>query len=87
MAHYKKLYRKIKNNPKDVRFDDLEILLTRVGGFESTPGSGDHYGFSHPDLPNPITVDSRGKHKPLKPIYVKKALQAFEELNPDFIAD
>lgn len=87
MAHYKKLYRKIKNNPHDVRFNELEKLLTKVGGFESEPGDGDHYGLTHPDLPFPLTIDTRGKHKPLKAVYVKKAIKYFEDLNPDFIAD
>lgn len=84
MGHYEKLYRKIKNNPKDVKFYELEKLLTKVGGFTSHPSKGDHYAFTHPDLDFPITIDSRGKHRPLKPIYVKKAIRIFEELNPGF---
>lgn len=33
MAHYKKLYEKIRNNPKDVSFQDIDKLLTKIGGF------------------------------------------------------
>lgn len=84
MGHYEKLYRKIKNNPRDVKFRDLEKLLTKVGGFSSHSIKGDHYAFTHPDLEYPITIDTRGMHKPLKPIYVKKALRVFDELNPGF---
>ena len=32
MSHYKKLYEKIKNNTKDVSFEELDKLLTKVGG-------------------------------------------------------
>jgi hypothetical protein len=34
MGHYKKLYERLKNSPKNVRFEELENLMTRVGGFE-----------------------------------------------------
>lgn len=84
MGHYEKLYLKMINNPKDVSFDDLHKLLTKVGGFDSRQGSGDHYVFSHPDLIEILSIDSRGKRKPLKPIYVKKALAAFQETNSKF---
>ena len=56
-----------------------------MGGFESHPGKGDHYNLSHPDMDEILTIDTRGKRKPLKPIYVRKALKTFEELNEDFI--
>jgi len=84
VGNYQKLYRKIKNNPKDVKFNDLEKLMTKVGGFTSLPGKGDHYSFVHPDLDYPIVVDTRGKRKPLKQYIVKKCLRVFEELNPHF---
>lgn len=84
MSHYKKLYRKIKNNPRDVRYEDLEKLMIKVGGFDVSTGKGDHVGFTHPDSINPITVDTRGKHKPLKRPAVIECLQAFDEYNPNY---
>lgn len=84
MGHYEKLYAAIANSPNNVRFDDLCNLLTKVGGFECHPGKGDHYNFSHPDLVEILTVDSRGKNKPLRPIYVRKALKAFRQVKPVF---
>lgn len=74
----------MKNNPKDVRFEDLEKLMTRVGGFETLPGKGDHVVFVHPDTGVQITVDTRGKRKPLKRYIVNDCLKLFDELNPDF---
>jgi predicted RNA binding protein YcfA (HicA-like mRNA interferase family) len=86
MGHYKKLYMKIKNNPHDVMFDDLHKLMTKVGGFNSRAGKGDHHVFSHPDLEDTeITVDTRGRHKPLKTIYVKKCIKYFDQVNPNFM--
>lgn len=82
MGHYDKLYDKISSNVKDVSFSDLHKLLTKVGGFDCRQGIGDHYVFSHPDLTVIVSVDSRNKGKQLKPIYVKKALAAFKEANP-----
>ncbi len=50
MGHYEKLLQKIENNPADVTFDELEKLMTKVGGFTCRSGKGDHYTFSHPRL-------------------------------------
>ena len=83
MSHYEKLYNKMKNNPKDVRFQSIDKLLTKKGGFiRKNPGSGSsHYTYSHPDLVDIITIP---KGKPIKPIYIKKALGAFDIVNEDF---
>ena len=77
MGHYNKLLQAVGNNPADVSFDDLEKLMTKVGGFTCRKGKGDHYTFSHPKLQEILTVDSRGKRRPLKAIYVKRALVLF----------
>ncbi|WP_071844271.1 type II toxin-antitoxin system HicA family toxin [Selenomonas sp. oral taxon 478] len=77
MEHYNKLLQAVENNPADVSFDDLEKLMTKVGGFTCRKGKGDHYTFSHPKLQEILTVDSRGKRRPLKAIYVKRALVLF----------
>ena len=81
MGHYEKLLHDIENNPSDVKFDALHKLLTKVGGFDCRNGKGDHYNFSHPDLEDILTIDSRGKKGPLKAVYVKKALRLFKEVN------
>lgn len=77
MGHYNKLLQAVENNPADVSFDDLEKLMTKVDGFTCRKGKGDHYTFSHPKLQEILTVDSRGKRRPLKAIYVKRALVLF----------
>ena len=80
MGHYNKLLQAVEKNPADVSFDDLEKLMTKVGGFTCRKGKGDHYTFSHPKLQEILTVDSRGKRRPLKAIYVKRALVLFRRV-------
>jgi poly-D-alanine transfer protein DltD len=82
MSHYKKLYDKIKNNPKDVSFEELDKLLTKVGGFSrrNPNGGSSHYIFYHPDLEEHISIK---KDNPVKVIYVKKALELFEIVRED----
>lgn len=84
MGHYDKLYQRIKQNPKNVMFGDLETLMIKIGGFTSKPRKGDHYSFTHPDLKRVIILDSKGKRKPLDIAAVKDALCAFDEMNPKF---
>lgn len=77
MSVYNKLYLKIKNNPKDVSFKEIDKLLTKAGGFtrRNPKGGSSHYTYSHCDLSKIITIP---KNKPVKPIYIKKALRAFD---------
>jgi predicted RNA binding protein YcfA (HicA-like mRNA interferase family) len=83
MSHYKKLYEKIKNNPKDVSFDEIDKLLTKIGGFtRRNPSKGSsHYTYSHPDLMDIITIP---KDKPIKTVYIKRALKVFETVKDEF---
>lgn len=79
MGHYQKLYQKLKNNPKDATFEEMDKLLTQFGGFtRKSPGSGSsHYTYSHPDLKDILTVV---KDKPVKVVYIKRALEALEQI-------
>lgn len=77
MSHYEKLYEKIKNNPKDISFNEIDKLLTKMGNFSrrNPRGGSSHYTYSHPDLREIITIP---KNRPVKAVYIKKALAAFE---------
>lgn len=83
MGHYEKLYEKIKNNPKNVRFDEIDKLLVKVGGFNRTnpKGGSSHYTYSHPDLDSIITIPKR--EKPVKTIYIKKALKYLNRIKEE----
>ena len=81
MSQYYKLYKAIKNNPYDVDFKDIDKLLTKVGGFDVRNSGSSHYVYYHPDLPDNITIPI---NRPVKPIYIKKAIEAFDRTNPEF---
>jgi len=84
MGRYEKLYEKIKNNPRNVSFEEIDKLLCQIGGFSRrTPRSGSsHYTYSHPDLIQIITIP---KDRPIKACYIKVALEAFEMIINDLI--
>lgn len=47
MSKLEKLLQKIKNNPRQVRFEELDKILTRSGFDRSQPGSGSsHYVYT-----------------------------------------
>jgi predicted RNA binding protein YcfA (HicA-like mRNA interferase family) len=72
----KKRLEKLKQNPKNVSFDDLRLVLEDFG-FELKGVVGSHHTFS-------ITIDNETQiltvpfRRPVKTIYVKKALQLIE---------
>ncbi len=78
MSKRKKRLQKLRNNPKDVSFDDLRLVLEDYG-FELQNIVGSHYTFR-------IMIDENPHllvipfHRPIKPIYVKKALQLIDRL-------
>lgn len=78
MGGLEKLYAKIANNPKGVRFEELDKLLKKYGFQRRQPGGGSsHYTYWHPQLPEILTVPYG---RPVKAIYVKKAIAAIEKL-------
>ncbi len=51
MSKLEKLLQKIKNNPKQVRFDELDKILTRSGFTRRQPRSGSsHYYYTKGSL-------------------------------------
>lgn len=87
MSHYKKLYYKIKNNPKDVGFAEIDKLLTNVGGFVRRNKGSTHYIYSHPDLKGIDDYVNIPYNKPIKECYIKRAIEKFELANPHFVGD
>ena len=66
----------LKRRRRSVRPQKLHRLLDRPG-FTRRAGKGDHWVYTHPRLPYPLTVDPRN---PLLPAYVSKAIRAIEEV-------
>lgn len=78
MTRFDKLYNQIVNNPKSVKFEDLDKLLSGFGFECRQPrGGSSHYTYHHPRL---IDVLSIPKARPIKAIYVKKAIATIERV-------
>jgi hypothetical protein len=75
MTQCEKLFERIKNNPKNVSFEDLAKLLEYYGFTYRKQTSGtSHYYFSKEGC-EPFTIP---KHKPVKSVYVRRALARIE---------
>lgn len=69
----------LKKRRRSVRPQEMDSLLIDAG-FQRRYGKGDHWVYSHPELPYPLTIDPR---TPLLPAYVSKAIRAMEEVLND----
>ena len=79
MTKLDKLFSDIVNNPKDVRFEDIDKVL-KYYGFEcrNPKGGSSHYTYFHSLLPDILTIP---KSRPIKAVYVKKAISAIQQLD------
>lgn len=78
-----KLYEKIKNNPKNVSFEEIDKLM-EAGGFVRRTCKSSHNVYTHPDLHGIDDSINIPFKRPIKPFYIKRALIKFEEANPEF---
>lgn len=77
MAQKERLLEKLNENPTNVRFEDLDRLLQEYGFECRQPrGGGSHYTYKRKGC-RPITIP---KHRPVKSVYVKRALALIENL-------
>jgi len=73
-----KLIASIRNNPKNVDFNDIDGLLRYFGCTVRQKGRGSsHYTYSHPTVKSPLCIP---KDSPIKAIYAKRALQMIDEI-------
>jgi len=79
MTQIQKLYGRIKNNPRNVSYDDLSKLMEYFG-FE-VRNRASHYTFRHERLKEIITV----KKEPgqIKAVYVKRCLAAIDVISKE----
>ncbi len=73
MSRYDKLLEKMKNNPKNISFEDLKKVLEKEGYLGINTG-GSHWVFRKEGQES-ITIPYK---RPIKIIYVKKVLQLLE---------
>ncbi len=81
MAKRDKLLKRIQQNPKDVSFADLRGLLEQFG-FELERTRGSHHSFLRL-VGGKKTVIVLPYKRPLKEVYVKKALALIAEIVAD----
>ena len=78
MSKPEKLFAKIKNNPQDVRFDEI-CKIAQVFGFRYKGGKGSHKVYSRKGIPEILNFQNvRGKAKPYQ---VKQFLKIIEDYN------
>ena len=68
--------RRARQNPKNVRFSEL-VRIYEDHGFTVRPGRGSHYVAKLPGTPIREVIP---RQNPMKPRYVKKALDIIDEI-------
>ncbi len=79
MGRKEKLLEKIKNNPRDVRFEEIDKLLSYYGFVKRNTG-GSHNVYKHEELPLRLSIPF---NRPIRRPYIEEALKAIESLNID----
>ena len=67
---------RMRENPRDWRIEDLEVLALHFALSVRKPG-GSHVIFFHSQLPEMLSVPAR---RPIKPVYVRRFLAMIDEL-------
>ena len=77
MSKHEKIIQKLCQNPKNVRFEEIDTLLCGLG-FEKRQRGTSHVTYTIPGR-HPLTIPFR---KPfILPVYVKQILQLLDELD------
>ena len=77
MSQLEKLLERIRNNPKTVRFEELEKILTKAGYKSRQPARGSsHYTFFKAGK-RILTIPK--KYPFVKEVYVKQVIEALAE--------
>jgi predicted RNA binding protein YcfA (HicA-like mRNA interferase family) len=84
MSKKEKRLQRILQNPKDVRFSELDVVLTEYGYERRQSGKGsNHYVYSHPEVNMLVTLVSHGQDDILPEYQVKKAIKSLKFLLED----
>lgn len=78
MARIAKLFGKVRNNPQNIRFDELCRLLEAVG-FAHARTRGSHTLYTHPDHPTLLVNLQSGSDGKAKVYQVKQVLAMIDE--------
>jgi len=80
MVKKQKLYQKIINSQKNVKFNDL-LRLVQAFGFELDRIKGSHHTFKHPEIEDAFLQLQPTKNNEAKPYQIKQFLSLIEEYN------
>ena len=79
-----KLYKKVINNPKNIRFNELDSILIDNGYKRRQSGKGSsHYVYSHPLIDIIIVLVTHGRNDILPEYQVRKAIQSIKKLEEE----
>lgn len=78
MVKKDKLYQRIINNRKNVRFSDF-ISVVEAFGFLLDRVKGSHQVYKHPDIADALLVLQPDKNQQAKPYQIKQFLKLVEE--------
>ncbi len=76
MTKADKTIEKMRNNPRDWRIADLEVIASHYD-ITVRKGKGSHVTFTHPKWVEILTVPA---HRPVKLIYIKKFVSLIDAL-------
>ncbi len=78
MSKLEKLFVKAKNNPQNVRFDEI-CKLAELFGFKYKGGKGSHKVYSKKDIPE--ILNFQNVNGMVRPYQVKQFLKIIEDYN------
>lgn len=77
MSKFEKLLQRLKSKPKDFTWDELLVLLSKLG-FEKLEGSGSRVKFYHQNLDCMIQLHKPHPNKVLKLYALKEILEVLK---------
>ena len=77
MTKRKKIIERFRENPKSVRFEEMEIMLLSLG-FEKRNTGSSHFVFKHVDYPV-IRITVPFKKPFIGAVYVRQVLEQLEQ--------
>lgn len=82
MSRLFKLLNKCRQNPKNVRFHELETVLKRLGFARVKTHSGSHFKWKHAQRP---LWYSAPRQNPVKSIYIKGLINLVDHYLSDYL--
>lgn len=80
MVKKQKLYQRLINNQKNVKFNDF-VTIVEAFGFMLDRIKGSHHTYKHPKVPDAFLQIQPGKNRDAKPYQIKQFLSLVEEYN------